>query len=69
VLVFRRQQPDRERPFRVPLSPFLPILGIVFCFGLMLNMARRSWIQLVIWMIIGALVYLFNHRKKLRAAA
>ena len=67
VLVFRRQQPDRERPFRVPFVPVLPILGMIFCFVLMLNMAKRSWIQLVAWMIIGALVYAYNHRKRPRA--
>ncbi len=69
VLVFRRQQPDRERPFRVPFSPVLPVLGMLFCGGLMLNMAQRSWIQLIAWMIIGALVYAYNHRKRLRAQA
>ena len=69
VLVFRKQQPDRERPFRVPFGSVLPVLGIIFCFGLMLNMARRSWIQLVIWMIIGALVYAYNHRKRPSAQA
>jgi APA family basic amino acid/polyamine antiporter len=63
VIIFRRQQPDRERPFRVPFSPVLPALGVIFCFGLMLNMARRSWIQLVAWMIIGAVIYLINRRK------
>lgn len=69
VLVFRKQQPDRERPFKVPFVPVVPIVGMIFCFGLMLNMARRSWIQLVIWMIIGALVYAYNHRKKRASAA
>ena len=63
VILFRRRQPDRERPFKVPLVPFLPALGVVFCFGLMLNMARRSWIQLVAWMIIGAVIYLINRRR------
>ena len=63
VIVFRRQQPDRERPFRVPLVPALPAIGVLFCFGLMLNMALRSWIQLIGWMIIGAVVYLLNRRK------
>lgn len=63
VILFRRRQPDRDRPFKVPLVPFLPALGVLFCFGLMLNMARRSWIQLVAWMIIGAVIYLINRRK------
>src|SRR5579859_1317298 len=69
VIIFRRQQPDRERPFKVPFTPFLPALGVLFCFGLMLNMARRSWIQLVAWMIIGAVIYLINRRKLGAAAA
>ena len=57
-----------KRPFKVPFVPVLPVLGMLFCGGLMLNMARRSWIQLVIWLIIGALVYAYNHRKKRPAA-
>lgn len=69
VIVFRRQQPDRERPFRVAFSPVLPAIGVVFCLGLMLNMARRSWIELVGWLIIGALIYQVTRWRKKRALA
>ncbi len=60
VLVFRHQQPDRERPFRVLWSPFVPGLGVLVCLGLMTTMPVRSWVQLVGWMIIGAALYVVN---------
>jgi APA family basic amino acid/polyamine antiporter len=55
--VFRHQQPNRDRPFKVPFTPVVPALGVLFCLGLMTSMPLRSWIQLVGWMIIGVLAY------------
>ncbi len=60
VLVFRHQQPDRDRPFKVPFAPLVPALGVLFCFGLMTTMPARSWIQLVGWMVLGVLLYRRN---------
>ena len=57
VVILRRQQPDRERPFRIPWSPLLPGLGVVVCLGLMATMPPRSWVQLLGWMLLGALLY------------
>jgi APA family basic amino acid/polyamine antiporter len=57
VLVFRHLQPDRERPFRLWGSPFIPALGVVICLGLMASMPLRSWVQLIGWMALGAGLY------------
>src|SRR4051794_24058934 len=37
VPVLRRTRPDLDRPFKVPFSPWLPILAALVCFYLMVN--------------------------------
>jgi APA family basic amino acid/polyamine antiporter len=64
VILFRRTQPDRERPFRVKWSPLVPATGILFCAGLMASLPARTWIQLLLWMALGSLLY----RRKRKAA-
>jgi APA family basic amino acid/polyamine antiporter len=66
VLLFRYKQPDRERPFRVMWSPLLPVLGMLFCLSLMYALPNRTWVQLIVWMILGVLLY---RRKRAKAAA
>ncbi|HET9708060.1 MAG TPA: amino acid permease [Gemmatimonadales bacterium] len=63
VLVLRRTRPDLERPFRTPLVPFVPIMGILTCFGLMLTLPADTWIRLVVWLLIGFCIYFGYSRK------
>jgi APA family basic amino acid/polyamine antiporter len=58
VLVLRRLEPDRVRPFRAPFVPFTPILAIVACLYLMLQLPRLTWIRFGIWLGIGLVIYL-----------
>ena len=57
VLVLRYKQPDLPRPFRTPLVPFVPIMGILICFGLMAFLPRDTWIRLLVWLAIGLAIY------------
>ncbi len=57
VLVLRRTQPNLHRPFKTPLVPWIPLLGVVTCVMLMVALPLVTWIQLIIWMIIGYAVY------------
>ena len=57
VLVLRKTQPDRPRSFRVPLSPLLPILSILFCGALMLSLPTATWIRFIVWLLIGLVIY------------
>ncbi|MDA8361594.1 MAG: amino acid permease [Gammaproteobacteria bacterium] len=57
VLVLRVTRPDLPRPFRVPASPLLPILGMVFCLYLMTSLPVVTWIRYIVWLIIGLAVY------------
>jgi APA family basic amino acid/polyamine antiporter len=59
VIVLRYTRPDMPRPFRVPLSPVLPILGIAFAVFLMTDLPLATWVRFVIWLVIGMLIYAF----------
>ncbi|HET8656824.1 MAG TPA: amino acid permease [Longimicrobiaceae bacterium] len=53
----RVKEPERERPFRTPWVPLVPILGILTCGFMMYFLPIDTWIRLVVWMAIGLLVY------------
>ena len=60
VLILRKTDPDRKRPFKVPFVPLFPILGIVFCGGLIifsLKTLKTSSVLFPIWIIIGVMIY------------
>jgi basic amino acid/polyamine antiporter, APA family len=57
VLIMRRTNPDADRPFRAPLYPFVPILGIVSCLLLMFSLPVENWYRLLVWMAIGLVIY------------
>jgi APA family basic amino acid/polyamine antiporter len=63
IPVLRRTRPDLERPFRVPLSPVVPILAALICFYLMLNLSIETWLRFLIWMALGFGIYFaYGHR-------
>jgi APA family basic amino acid/polyamine antiporter len=57
VIVLRRTRPDTPRPFRVPFSPVVPVLGILSCLYLMLSLPFDTWLRLIVWMVIGIAIY------------
>jgi APA family basic amino acid/polyamine antiporter len=57
VLVLRRTKPDLKRPFRTPLVPVVPILGMLCCLGLMSGLGLHTWERLFIWLAIGLVIY------------
>jgi APA family basic amino acid/polyamine antiporter len=63
VLVLRRKRPDLDRPFRTPLVPLVPILGILACFGLMATLPGDTWLRLLVWLLIGFVIYFAYGRK------
>jgi APA family basic amino acid/polyamine antiporter len=62
VWYLRVKEPDRARPFRTPLVPLVPILGIVVCFAMMAGLPGDTWLRLVVWLVIGLAIYFFYSR-------
>jgi basic amino acid/polyamine antiporter, APA family len=63
VIILRRTRPDLERGFKAPFVPVLPIVSIVACVWLMLNLTGLTWIRFGIWMVIGVVIYLAYGRR------
>jgi APA family basic amino acid/polyamine antiporter len=63
ILVLRKQQPNLHRPFKTPLVPLVPILGILTCFAMMTFLPGDTWLRLIIWLAIGLGIYFTYGRK------
>ena len=57
VWILRVRRPDLPRPFRTPWVPFVPIMGILVSLALMLGLNGVTWIRLVLWLIVGMVIY------------
>jgi APA family basic amino acid/polyamine antiporter len=69
VLIMRKTNPDAERPFRVPLYPFVPVLGILTCLLLMFSLPAENWYRLIIWMAVGFVIYFsYGYKNSVMAA-
>ncbi|HEY2930370.1 MAG TPA: amino acid permease [Acidobacteriota bacterium] len=63
VLIMRRKHPEAERPFRAPLVPFVPIMGMATCMLLMFSLPAENWLRLIVWLGLGFLIYFGYGRK------
>lgn len=59
VLILRYKEPDRKIAFKTPFVPYVPILGVMFCFYLILGLPKLSYIRFGLWLLLGLLLYLF----------
>ena len=57
VWILRVRHPDLERPFRTPLVPIVPVLGVLSAFYLMVNLPLLTWEVVIVWLIIGLVIY------------
>jgi amino acid transporter len=62
VLIMRRTNPEANRPFRCPLVPVVPTLGIVLCLLLMFSLPAANWLRLFAWLALGLCIYFFYGR-------
>ncbi|HQU92421.1 MAG TPA: amino acid permease [Pyrinomonadaceae bacterium] len=69
VIVLRRTRPDLPRPFKVPFSPVVPILAAGTSLYLMYGLPFDTWARLIIWMLIGVVIYFFYGVKKSKLQA
>ena len=56
VPVLRRTKPELHRPFRMPLSPVLPVITAVACLYLMANLDVVTWLRFAAWLALGLLI-------------
>ncbi len=70
VWILRKRRPDIPRPFKTPLVPFVPIMGILVSALLMLSLPFDTWLRLIIWLVVGLAIYFLYGRNhsKVRAA-
>jgi basic amino acid/polyamine antiporter, APA family len=63
VVVLRRTNPEQPRPFKTPgiyaggLIPIVPVLGVLFNGYMMYKLGWINWARLIIWLVIGLVVY------------
>lgn len=57
VLILRKTHPDLSRGFRVPFVPVIPILSIVLCLFLMINLPLTTWMYFSVWILLGIVLY------------
>jgi basic amino acid/polyamine antiporter, APA family len=57
IWILRYVEPGLNRPFRTPLVPLVPILGVLFCGYLMANLPVVTWIRFFVWMVAGLFIY------------
>ncbi|HEX3384147.1 MAG TPA: amino acid permease [Mucilaginibacter sp.] len=64
VMVLRKKDPNMVRPFRTPLVPLVPILGIIICATMIVSLPGRTQLSALAWMVVGLIIYFSYSRKK-----
>ena len=70
VWILRVRRPELPRPFKTPLVPFVPIMGILVAGLMMVSLPRDTWLRLIIWLAIGMVIYFGygRHHSRVQAA-
>jgi len=68
IMILRKSDPERVRPFRTPLVPLVPILGILVCSAMIVSLDRTTLITAAAWMAVGLIVFFLysRHNSKLK---
>jgi APA family basic amino acid/polyamine antiporter len=69
ILILRHREPDRPRPFRTPLVPWVPLAAIACCLYLMFELPAKTWIRFFLWMAVGLVLYFLYGYKRSRLNA
>jgi APA family basic amino acid/polyamine antiporter len=70
VIVLRRVDPERPRPFRTPFVPVVPIGGMLICIVLLAIVPLRTWTVYLIWLALGLSIYwIYGSRSAVRLRA
>jgi APA family basic amino acid/polyamine antiporter len=64
IIIMRRTQPNLPRPFKTPFVPVVPILGVLVNLALMSGLGVDNWLRLLVWLVIGLVIYFTYGRKR-----
>lgn len=62
IIIMRKTDPNTPRPFRTPLVPLVPILGVLVCSAMILSLDKITLSSAFAWMVLGLLIY-FSYGK------
>jgi APA family basic amino acid/polyamine antiporter len=63
VLVLRVREPELQRKFKVPAIWFVAPMGALSAFALMLYLPLMTWVRLLVWFLIGMVIYFTYSRR------
>ena len=63
IWVMRVKNPEAVRPFKTPLVPLIPILGIIVCSGMIISLGKETLISAMVWMVVGLFIYFLYSKK------
>lgn len=63
IIIMRKSNPDLPRPFKTPLVPLVPILGIIVCTLMIVTLDPLTLKTALVWMGIGLIIYFTYSRK------
>lgn len=62
VWVMRVKNPEAVRPFKTPLVPIVPLLGMLICAAMIFSLPEDTLLMAAGWMIVGLVIY-FTYSK------
>ncbi len=70
IWILRVRKPELHRPFKTPLVPFVPIMGMLVSLLMMVFLPWQTWLRMIVWLAIGMVIYFTygRHHSKVQAA-
>jgi APA family basic amino acid/polyamine antiporter len=69
VWILRVRRPDLPRAFRVPAVPFVSTAGVIICGAMIYGLGWTNWLRLIVWLLIGLVIYFSYGRKHSKVQA
>jgi APA family basic amino acid/polyamine antiporter len=63
ILIMRKKNPEIPRPFKTPLVPLVPILGMLVCLFMIIALDVFTLASAGVWMIFGLIIYFIYSKK------